>query len=230
MHSMAGGVVSALELQKRNKERVNVYLDGEYAFSLTLDDAARLHRGDVLSDAQIATLRTEDEVKRAVERALHFLSYRPRSVHEVRRNLIEKDVPEPAITAALERLTAQGYLDDAAFATFWVRERNSFKPISPKALRHELRQKGIPQSIIEEAMAAVDADDTALRAARSQLRRWRGSTRKVFRDKLLSFLQRRGFSYGDAKDALRRIEEELETDETFFAPDDGDERDLILPD
>lgn len=227
---MAGGVVSALELQKRNKERVNVYLDGEFAFSLTVDDAARLHKGDVLSDAQIATLRTEDDVKRAVERALHFLSYRPRSVHEVRRNLIEKDVPEPAIAVALERLTALGYLDDAAFAAFWVRERNSFKPISPKALRTELRQKGISDPLIAEAMAAVDAQDSALRAAQSQLRRWRGSTRRVFRDRLLSFLQRRGFSYGDAKDTLRRVEEELESDETFFAPDDDDERDLILPD
>lgn len=227
---MPGGIISALELQKRNKERVNVYLDGEFAFSLTVDDAARLHKGDVLSDAQIATLRTEDDVKRAVERALRFLSYRPRSVHEVRRNLIGKDVPEPAITAALERLTAMGYLDDAAFTAFWVRERNSFKPISPKALRQELRQKGVPDAIIAEALTTLDADDVAVRAAQSQLRRWRGSTRRDFREKLLSFLQRRGFGYGDAKDALRRIEEELETDETFFAPDDGDERDLILPD
>ena len=226
---MPGGIISALELQKRNKERVNVYLDGEFAFSLTVDDAARLHKGDVLSDAQIATLRTEDDVKRAVERALRFLSYRPRSVHEVRRNLIEKDVPEPAIDAALERLTALGYLDDVAFTAFWVRERNSFKPISPKALRHELRQKGVPEALIIEALTTLDTDDVALRAAQSQLRRWRGSTRKAFREKLLSFLQRRGFSYGDAKDALRRIEEELETDEAFFAPDDGDERDLILP-
>ncbi len=227
---MPGGIISALEIQKRNKERVNVYLDGEYAFSLTLDDAARLHKGAVLSDADIAALRTEDEVKQAVERGLRFLSYRPRSVHEVRRNLIDKDVPEPAVAAAVERLTSLGYLDDVAFAAFWVRERNNLKPISLRALRHELRQKGVPDTIIADALEAVDVDDVALRAARSQLRRLRGSTHRGFREKLLTFLQRRGFSYADAKSALLRLEEELETDETFFAPDDGGERDPILPD
>jgi regulatory protein len=227
--TMTGGIISALEIQKRNKERVNVYLDGEYAFSLTLDEAARLHKGDTLSDEQIASLKTEDDVQRAVERALNFLSYRPRSAHEVRRNLLDKDVTEPAVDAALERLTKLGYLDDMAFAALWVRDRNNFKPISPKALRHELRQKGIAESVIAEVLESVDVDDVAFRAAQSQVRRWRGSSRREFRDKLLAFLQRRGFSYGDAKDALRRLEADLETDEQYFAPEEGDERDPILP-
>lgn len=138
------GVITALEVQKRNKKRVNVYLDEEFVFSLSLDEAARLHKGQVLSDADVEKLRDQDEVSRAFDSAARFLSYRPRSMHEVRQNLRQKSVPPAAIDAALERLSAHGYLDDRAFAEFWVRERNAFKPLSPKALRFELRKKACP--------------------------------------------------------------------------------------
>lgn len=225
---MPEGIISALEIQKRNKQRVNVYLDGEYAFSLALDEAARLRKGDFLSAAQVEALRTEDEVLRAVESAARFLSYRPRSIHEVRKNLREKDVPPPVIDAAMLRLEKLGYLDDAAFAAFWVRERSNFKPLSPQALRYELRQKGVPDAIIAEVLAQVDVEEAVLNAAQSQLRRLRGSTRRTFRERLSAFLQRRGFAYRDIRAALRRIEEDLENDTAFFALD-GDEEHSRTP-
>lgn len=213
------GVITALEVQKRNKKRVNVYLDDEYVFSLSLDEAARLHKGQVLSEADIEKLRDQDEVSRAFDRAARFLSYRPRSTHEVRQNLLQKSVPPAAIDAALERLSALGYLDDRAFAEFWVRERNAFKPLSPKALRFELRKKGVPDSIVNEVLTEVDAEETAYNAALSQSRRLRGSDRRTFRDKLYAFLQRRGFSYSTARTIIRRLTEELNAEEGFFADD-----------
>ena len=98
-------VITALEIQKRNKERVNVYLDGEYAFSLDIMAAAQLHKGQPLDDEAVAGLQAQDEVARAVDRAVRFLTYRPRSVHEIRRNLAEKQTPDVVIDAALEPLT-----------------------------------------------------------------------------------------------------------------------------
>lgn len=214
------GKITALEVQKRNKARVNVYLDDAYAFSLTLDEAARLHKGQVLSDAEIAALRGQDTVAQAVDSASRFLSYRPRSVQEVRQNLVEKDFPDPVIEAALERLTALGYLDDHAFATFWVGQRNSFKPIGTRALRYELRQKGISEQIIEEMLAGLDVDDAAYRAALPQVRRLRGSSRQDFEQKILGFLQRRGFSYDAARTTLRQLQDELDaSDPAYFSGD-----------
>lgn len=216
------GVITALEVQKRNKKRVNVYLDEEYVFSLTLDDAARLRKGQTLSDAEISQLRTNDEIARAVDSAAHYLSYRPRSRQEVRKNLLQKSFPPAVIDAAFERLTALGYLDDRAFAEFWVRERNTFKPISPKALRFELRRKGIPDAIIAEVLDDVDADDTAYRAALSQSRRLRGSDRRAFREKMYAFLQRRGFSYSTARTVVQQLIEELDLENGFFAENSDD--------
>lgn len=73
-------VVTAVEVQKRSKERVNIYLDGSYAFSLNIVDAASLRTGQSLSDSEIAAMRGEDAVVRAVDSAARFLGHRPRSV------------------------------------------------------------------------------------------------------------------------------------------------------
>ena len=88
------GTISALRYQKRNKNRVNVYVDDQFAFGLAAIEAARLRVGQALSDDDIARLRRQDDVERAHERALNFLSYRPRSEAEVRRNLRKKDVTD----------------------------------------------------------------------------------------------------------------------------------------
>ncbi len=137
------GTVTALEVQKKNKERVNVYLDDQFAFGLTLLEAAALRKGQILSDAEIAALRANDEMARAYDRAVQFLAYRPRSAAEIQRNLAEKDVDEAVIGAVLARLEAQGYVDDLAFARYWLSNRQEFHPEGARALRFELREKGI---------------------------------------------------------------------------------------
>ncbi|MCA9905209.1 MAG: RecX family transcriptional regulator [Anaerolineae bacterium] len=225
---MPAGIITAMEVQKRNKQRVNVYLDDEYAFSLKLEEAARLHKGQHLTEAEVEALETQDTLARAIDTAARFLSYRPRSIQEVRENLARKDTPPPVIEAAVEKLEALGYLSDLSFAAFWVRERNTFKPLSPRALRHELRQKGVADSIIDEVLAQIDADDAAYRAAYSQTRRLRNLSRREFENKLLQFLQRRGFGYRDAKTAIRRLIETLETEENDYFRDNSDE-DLSFP-
>jgi regulatory protein len=210
------GVVTTLEIQKRNKERVNIYIDGEYAFSLSLIEAARLHKGQTLTEAEINALRDQDAVIQAVDSAARFLGYRPRSIAEVRRNLAEKDVPPAVIDAAIERLTAMGYLDDLAFARFWTQNRGEFKPLSHKALRQELRQKGVASAIIEEALEEQNEAELAYKAAQSQLRKLRNLNAKDFHTKLASFLQRRGFSYSTARDVIQRLREELETSDPDY--------------
>lgn len=211
------GIVTAIEAQKRNKERVNVYIDGEYTFSLSLIEAARLRQGQQLSDAEIAALRDEDAVLKAVDSAARFLGYRPRSLAEVRRHLAGKDIPPAVVEAAIERLTAMGYLDDAAFARFWVQNRREFKPVSPRALRVELRQKGVADAVISEALDNLDGDDLAYRAAASQARKLRRPTRPQFRKKISDLLLRRGFSYSTIRDTVERLMDELEAlDPDYF--------------
>lgn len=204
------GTITALEVQKRNKERVNIYLDGEYAFSLAMIEAARLHRGQTLSDEDIAALKARDAVERAVEQAARFLSYRPRSISEVRRNLAQKGMDAATIDEALARLEHLGYVDDRAFARFWVSNRDEFKPRGPLALRQELREKGVSNAIIDEVLADVDFADAAYRAARQRASRLQGLDRRAFRQKLYQHLARRGFRSETIRDVIARLLEEME--------------------
>ncbi len=221
---MAKGVVTALEIQKRDKERVNVYIDGEFAFGLNLLDAARLRKGQVLAEAEIAMLRDADAVVQAVNTAAHFLSYRPRSEQEIRRNLKEKETPSDVIDAAIEKMTTMGYLDDAAFARYWVDNRSQFKPLSHRALRQELRQKGLSDAVIDEALGELGESDLAYKAATTQLRKLRNRSVREFKTKMNAFLQRRGFSYSTTQDVVTRLIEALETDDPdYFNRDDDDE-------
>ncbi len=209
-------VITALEIQKKNKQRVNVYLDGVFAFGLNLMAAAGLKKGQALSETEISRLRAEDTVQQAVDSAAHFLSYRPRSRQEMRRNLAEKEFDSTVIEAALDRLTQMGYLDDVAFARFWTQNRADFKPLSHRALRQELRQKGIADPAIDEALSQLDESGMADQAARSQVRKLRNSTPRVFRAKLSAFLMRRGFSYDTTEDAVNRLMDELADDPQYF--------------
>jgi len=223
---LAKGVVTALEVQKRDKERVNVFIDGEFAFGLNLLDAARLRKGQVLAEAEIAALRDADAVVQAVNTAAHFLSYRPRSEQEIRRNLKEKETPAGVIDAAIEKMTAMGYLDDAAFARYWVENRSQFKPLSHRALRQELRQKGLSDAVIDETLGELSESELAYKAATTQLRKLHNRSMREFKTKMNAFLQRRGFSYSTTQDVVRRLIESLETDDPdYFNRDDNDDED-----
>lgn len=219
------GVLTRMEVQKHNKERVNVYLDDEYAFSLTLIEAAQLHKGQVLTQAEIDRLRDADAVQQAVDQAARFLSYRPRSSAEVRQNLSGKGYSESTVAAALERLATLGYLDDLAFTRYWLENRETFRPRGPLALRYELRQKGVQDALIDAVLAeSYDEADAAFRAAQDRSRRLRGTDRATFRKRLLSFLQRRGFSYGVCQDAINQLADSLaEEDPAFFGSSESDD-------
>ncbi len=177
------GVVTGLRFQKHTAERVNVDLDGQFAFGLPAVEAARLRVGQRLSDADIERLTATDAEQRAYDLAVHFLGFRPRSQAEVRRHLVEAGVAEPVVDVVIGRLGERGYLDDAEFARFWVESREQFRPRSPQALRQELRLKGVTGDAIVEALAAVDAAESAYRAAQpraSVSRPWPRRTRQLF--------------------------------------------------
>lgn len=207
-----GGRITALRVQKKNKQRVNVYLDGKFAFGLATIEAARLQRGQYLSDEEIAQLQGRDARETAYERTLDFLSYRPRSEAEVRRYLQEKQVPPAVQEEIIARLERAGLLDDHAFARYWVENREQFKPRGLYALRSELRQKGLSDDIIESVLGSLDEEESAYQAAQQRVLRWRCLDYQPFRQKLGAYLQRRGFAFETVEAVVNRVWQELHTE------------------
>ncbi|MGB9592988.1 MAG: RecX family transcriptional regulator [Anaerolineae bacterium] len=200
--------ITALEVQQRNKERVNLHLDGAYAFSITALEAARLRVGQRLTEAEVARLKAQAEVDRAYERTLRFLTYRPRSEAEVVKYLASKGV-EPSVQAEiLAKLRRLNLVDDEAFARFWIESREQSHPMGRMALRAELRLKGVRDETIERAMQTLDEEESAYLAARKQARRYADLSDKQAQEKLGAFLIRRGFPYSVARATVKRLVEE----------------------
>jgi regulatory protein len=209
------GTITELRYQQRNHERVNVYLDGRFAFALPDTEAAKLKPGQQLSDADIERLKGADAEQKAYDRALRFLSYRPRSEAEVRDNLVKAGTEEPVIAEVLERLRSQGYVNDADFARFWIENRERFRPRGARALRQELRRKGVDDAASADLLAEVDLAESAYRAVYGRALRLApllAEERLVFRRKVSDFLLRRGYDYDVVRDVVARLERELTED------------------
>ncbi len=200
------GTITALVIQKKNKNRVNLFIDHEFAFGIGLNAALTLKKGQYLSDDAIATLKNEDAIEQAYQKSLHFLSFRARSEQEIKRYLQKKAVDDPIITVVIDRLHQQNYLDDTDFARQWVASRSRSKPKGKRALRYELRQKGLTETAIEHAIATVDEFDLAWRAAQKALYRWKSLDTTVRHRKITAFLARRGFSYEVISDTIAKVE------------------------
>ncbi|MCD6345744.1 MAG: RecX family transcriptional regulator [Anaerolineae bacterium] len=198
------GRISALEPQKRSRDRINVYLDGEFAFGLADVEAVRLRVGQELSDIEIAGLKATDELKRAHEKSLDFLTYRPRSEAELRRYLRKHQFSVPVVDEVLERLKRAELVNDETFTSFWVENRTRFRPRGRRALVQELRQKGVPAPFIDTALATYDEEKAAERCAHQQARRLMHLPPQQFQKRLSQRLARRGFPYEIIRDIVAR--------------------------
>lgn len=196
------GQITEIKVQARSRKRVNVYLDGEYGFSLELLVAAPLSRGDTLSDEEIEELLLQDSTQTAFDRTLKFLAYRPRSSAEIKRYLREKGVAPRASERVLDRLRSANLLDDLAFAQYWVENRESFRPRGLRLLRQELRAKGIDHGLIDEVLTDVDESRSAYQAAVQRAARYDRLDDEAFREKMYGFLRRRGFDYEVARETI----------------------------
>lgn len=203
--------ITALKAQKRNSNRINIYLDDEFAFGLSRYAAAWLQIGQELSTEKIEELLDADAQEVANQRALNFLSYRPRSEAEVRKNLKKHDTPDNVITDVLTRLRRNGLVDDLQFARIWVENRSTFRPRGRRALTMELRQKGIHDEAIDEVLCDLDEDNLAYQAALKQSRKYEGLEWMAFRQKMSAYLARRGFNYGVAKPVIEKVWSEIHT-------------------
>ena len=201
--------ITALKVQKRNQQRVNVYLDGEFAFGLARITAAWLSVGQVLSEEKIAQLQAEDELEKYYQRALRLLNYRPRTETEISQYLQKKSASEDIIGIVLNRLKTSGLVDDERFAQNWVENRTELRPRSRRALVYELRQRGVSDEIIQDSIDQTDDGDLAYQAALRRARRITSLDWNEYRQKMLRYLAQRGFNYDVSNEAARRVWDEI---------------------
>src|SRR5215211_3832144 len=212
--------ITALVVQKKNPNRVSLYLDGEFAFGLARIVAAWLRVGQELSEEKIEQLQAEDARERAFQQSMLFLSYRARSESEIRSNLRKHEIPEAVIEQTLERLRQDGLANDHQFARAWVENRSAFRPRSRRLMAMELRQKGLKDEAVSSAIESVDDEALAYEAALKRVTRLKDLEWNEFRKKLSDFLARRGFSYSVVAPVVTRLWNEAHKAEQHYEEED----------
>lgn len=183
---------------------VSVFLDEEFALSVDLELAIGLFVGQQLTSDLVRNLREDSAYQIALARALRFLGYRARSESELALRLKAWEV-DPGIAArVLSRLRQLRLLDDEAFAAWWVESRGRQSPRGSRAMRDELRRKGVSDAAIDTALAELDEDETIFRLALARGERLRGLPRPDFERRLGGYLTRRGFPGNAIRAALAR--------------------------
>ena len=202
------GKITEIKLQKKNLNRVNIYVNGEYAFGLSRFTAAWLKEGQELSDEKISELLSQDTYEVAYQRALKYIEYRERSTDEITKYLRKNDVSEEVADQIITRLQESGILNDERFARMWIENRNEYRPRSRRALRIELRQHGIDDEIIDQSLNSVDEDTAAYQAAKKYVRKLKNKDWEEFRQKLYGYLGRRGFKYETSAAVIKQVWDE----------------------
>ena len=154
--------------------------------------------------------------------ALDLLTAAPRTRAELATAMAKRGVPDDVAKQVLDRFTEVGLIDDAAFAEAWVRSRQTRRGLAPRALARELRDKGVAEPIVAEAIATVDGDDvesTARTLARRKARASVGLPAKVRVRRLAGMLARKGYPSDIALRAVRDVlaEEQLDVADAFAA-------------
>jgi regulatory protein len=206
--------ITALKPQTNNPERVNIFVDGQFlqGANALLVYQMGLATGQELTQEQLIQLRDEETLQQAVDRALNFLSFRPRSRAEVRRYLKGKAVEPTVIEAVMQRLDHLELINDRDFASFWIENREQFSPRGAQALKNELRMKGVKRDIIDEMVNNEQDEDLAMQAARKKalsLIQQPNIDYATFYRRLGSFLQRRGFDYEVTSRTVKTLWQEL---------------------
>lgn len=196
--------ITDLKIQKRNPNRLNVYLDGEFAFGVERIVGAWLCVDDEIDREKIESLLHKDEIEKAYVRALRLINVRPRSVHEVKSRLRQAGFGEGVIPQVIERLESVGLVSDSDFARTWVENRCTFRPRSKRVLVLELHQKGVAEKEIQSAIRDLDEAALATQTAEKYASRCKGLPFDEFRKKMFGYLTRRGFVYGTTSEVIQK--------------------------
>jgi regulatory protein len=205
--------ITAISSQVKDKNRVNIMVDGVYRFSLDVFQVGDLgiRVGKEYTDKELTDLEAESVFGKLYARTLQFCMMRLHSAKEIQDYLwkktrdtrtktgeIRKGIPESITARVFTRLVEKGYVNDELFARHWVENRHFTKGASARKLVAELRSKGIEGQLIEKIMRETERDDAG------ELEKMIAKKRSKYTDeqKLIQYLARQGFAFDDIKQAL----------------------------
>lgn len=201
--------ITAVERNRKNKDKVSVYIDNKYCFSMEEEDFLRLNLYEKreISEEEINHIRKNINYRLAKSTAVKFLSLKYRCEKEVRSKLESQGFDYEDIEDAIEELKSMGYINDKIYAQKYVHDRIMLKPKSKKFLKNELKNKGVSEDIIDEVLSDwdVDEDAVAFGLAKRKFGKYNVRDQKIIK-KIYSFLSHRGYNFETIEGVIRDME------------------------
>lgn len=202
--------ITTIKTQIKSENRVSIFLDGKYSFSLNLDQLLeeRLKKGEEIDGDRLKSLKKLSDEGKLKQRTLEWVLIRPHSVKEFRDYLYKKQASKDLIEAWVQEFKDKHFLDDEKF-TIWFAENRIRKNKSTRAITAELYSKGIAGSTIsstlkslEKASSADDREKQDKIAIKNTITKIINRPRYQDEDKLKAYLLSKGFRYQDIKEVI----------------------------
>lgn len=211
-------LITKISQQKRDSERYNIFVDEQYAFSVHESVLVKfgLTKGMELDDWETDEIVYADQIEKAFNRALHFLSFRMRSEMEVKKKLLEQDYGEAVVLEAIVKLKRLGFLNDEDFSEALVRTEKNSSLKGPRAIQQSLYKKGIPKELQAQAMQEYTEEDQLANAQKLADKVIRSNGKlppSQVKQKIQSTLSRKGFSFEQINEVLSNSVIERDEDE-----------------
>ncbi len=200
--------ITKLEIQKKNKNRISIYINGTYALGVD-KKIATLHglmEGKVIDKEELKKTIRDEEQNKANNYAISLLSYRSRSEKEIENKMKGKGYDLDIIEDTLNFLRKYNYINDKNFAHEFTMEKS--KKYGRKRIKIELGQKGISDNIVDNVIDNIDEGgeyDLALELANKKMKSYINDDRKAVYRKLGAFLGRRGFDYDIIRNVINKV-------------------------
>ena len=203
-------MIKIIEIKQcaRNKERVNLYTEDGFLMAVYIDTVLANHikKDAVFSEEKLEEIRKQDAQRYAVQAAMEYVSYKPRTEKEVRVKLASKEIAEDAIDLAIEKLKEYGYINDAEYAAAYVAEL--LPKYGKRVILQKLAQKGVlRETALEATQTAAAPEEQLTKMAETLRRRYRDDEPYKQKQKIIRSLMAKGFEYDDIKNVLSKEEE-----------------------
>jgi regulatory protein len=221
-------IITKITTQQKNQDRFNIFMDygkgkgEEFAFSVDSDVLIKfqLRKGMELDDFSFMEIQYQDDIRKAYNKAVYYLARRMRSEKEIYDYLISKEIDEPVINEILHKLSAQKYINDEEFALAYVRTQANTTDKGPNAIKMELKEKGITEGTLVQALAEYPLEQQIDKAAKISKKFYDKNTKeslKIQKQKLENLLLRKGYSYEVINIAVNEASIKNEDDEEMAA-------------
>jgi regulatory protein len=203
-------VITKIEVQRRNREKANVYVDGEFAFSCDLEliYTFNIFKGKIVDIEYLKIVAAENNYMRCKNSALKVLEKTYKTEKQMEDKLLEKQYDEETVAKVMDFLKKYGFIDDNKFVELYIKEKINFQ--GRNKIKYSLMKKGIEENLLNEKLNSIDncfEEKTALNIAQKKydaISKNENSTKIIYK-KLGDYLTRKGYDYSIVKDVLRKI-------------------------